>query len=99
LAPEPSGLVGREPELAALSRFVHDLSEKPQDLLLEGEAGIGKTVLWRTGVVAAQDAGHRVFVSRPGENEVGLSYSGIGDLIGDVFAEALAEAPACSAKP
>ena len=93
MAPEPGGLVGREPELAALSRFVHDLSEKPQDLLLEGEAGIGKTVLWRTGVEAAQEAGHRVLVSRPGENEMGLSYSGIGDLIGDVFDEALAEAP------
>lgn len=93
MAPEPGGLVGREPELVALSRFVHDLTEKPQDLLFEGEAGIGKTVLWRAGVEAAQGAGHRVLVSRPGENEMGLSYSGIGDLIGDVFDEALAEAP------
>ncbi len=93
MAPEPGGLVGREPELVALSRFVHDLTEKPLDLLFEGEAGIGKTVLWRAGVEAAQGAGHRVLVSRPGENEMGLSYSGIGDLIGDVFDEALAEAP------
>jgi DNA-binding CsgD family transcriptional regulator len=93
MAPEPGGLVGREPELAALSRFVHDLSEKPQDLLFEGAPGIGKTILWRAGVEAAQEAGHRVLVSRPGENETGLSYSGIGDLIGDVFDEALAEAP------
>lgn len=65
----------------------------PQDLLLDGEAGIGKTFLWRTGVEATQEAGHRVLVSRPGENEMGLSYSGIGDLIGDVFDEALADAP------
>jgi DNA-binding CsgD family transcriptional regulator len=93
MAPEPGGLVGREPELVALSRFVHDLTEKPQDLLFEGEAGIGKTILWRAGVEAARGAGHRVLVSRPGENEMGLSYSGIGDLMGDVFDEALAEAP------
>ncbi len=90
---ERGRIVGREPELAALSRFVDNLIENPQDLLLEGEAGIGKTTLWRAGVEAAQVAGHRVLVSRPGENEIGLSYSGIGDLIGEVFDDALAGAP------
>ncbi len=90
---ERGKIVGREPELAALTRFVENLNERPHNLLLEGEAGIGKTTLWRAGVEAAQVAGHRVLVSRPGENEIGLSYSGIGDLIGEVFDEALAGAP------
>jgi DNA-binding CsgD family transcriptional regulator len=86
-------IVGRERELATLARFVDDLDERRQDLLLEGEAGIGKTTLWRAGVQAARDAGRRVLVSRPGENDAMASYSAIGDLIGDVFDEALADAP------
>lgn len=87
------GIVGRERELASIARFVEDLIDQPRDLLLEGEAGIGKTVLWRAGVEAAQRAGHRVLISRPVENEIGSSYSAIGDLIGDVLDDALAEAP------
>lgn len=86
-------IVGRERELAALARFVESFTNRPQDLLFEGEAGIGKTTLWRAGLEAARAAGHRVLVTRPGENETKLSYSGVGDLIGEVFDEALADAP------
>jgi DNA-binding CsgD family transcriptional regulator len=87
------GIVGRERELAALGRFIEGVTDRPQDLLLEGEAGIGKTTLWRAGMDAALAAGHRVLVSRPGESETKLSYSGVGDLLRDVFDEALADAP------
>ena len=86
-------IVGRERELSVLARFVHGLSERPHDLLLEGTAGIGKTTLWRAGVERARADGHRVLVSRPGENDTRLPYSVVGDLIGDVFDEALDEAP------
>ena len=84
-------VVGRERERDVLSRFVEDLGERPRDLVLEGEAGIGKTILWRIGLEEASRAGHRVLVTRPGENETGLSHAGIGDLLGDVFDEALAD--------
>ena len=88
-----SQIVGRERELAALAVFVQKLTLRPQSLLLEGEAGIGKTILWRFGLEAAAAAGHRVLATRPGEGETKLSYSAIGDLIGDVFDVALAEVP------
>jgi tRNA A37 threonylcarbamoyladenosine biosynthesis protein TsaE len=42
-------LFGREEERAVVLRFVEELAERPQVLLLEGEAGIGKTILWRAG--------------------------------------------------
>jgi DNA-binding CsgD family transcriptional regulator len=87
------GLVGREEERAVVLRFVEELAQRPQVLLLEGEAGIGKTILWRAGLEAARGAGHRVLVSRPTERETALTYSAIGDLIGEVFDEALADAP------
>jgi DNA-binding CsgD family transcriptional regulator len=89
----PDRMVGREEERAALLRFVEELAERPQLLLLEGEAGIGKTTLWRAGVAAATGAGHRVLVSRPAERETTLTYSAIGDLLEGVFDEALADAP------
>lgn len=88
-----SEIVGRERELSALARFVAGFADDPHDLLLEGEAGIGKTTLWRAGLEEALGAGHRVLVSRPGESDTTLTYSAIGDLIGDVFDEALADAP------
>ena len=86
-------IVGRERELAGLARFVEEPPGQPRALVLEGEAGIGKTTLWRAGLEAAADAGHRVLVCRPGERETKLAYSALGDLIGPVFDEALAEAP------
>lgn len=86
-------IVGRERELAALAGFVDEAPRRPRALVLEGEAGIGKTTLWRAGLEAAAAAGHRVLVSRPGERETKLAYSALGDLIGAVFDEALADAP------
>ena len=69
------------------------LTNHSHDLLFEGEAGIGKTILWRAGLEEVLRAGHRVLGSRPGENYMMLSYSAIGDLLGDVFDEAFADAP------
>ena len=40
-------LVGRDRELARLVDFVAQLREGPAALLIRGEPGIGKTVLWR----------------------------------------------------
>jgi DNA-binding CsgD family transcriptional regulator/DNA polymerase III delta prime subunit len=88
-----SGIVGRERELSALARFVEGLADRPHDLLLVGEAGIGKTTLWRVGVEDALGAGRRVLVSSPAENDMMLTYGAIGDLIGDVFDEAIVGAP------
>ncbi len=88
-----SGTVGRKRELSAIARYVEQLPENPRDLLFEGEAGIGKTTIWRAGTEAAIGAGYRVLASRPGEHDKALTYSAIGDLIGDVFEEALADAP------
>jgi Cdc6-like AAA superfamily ATPase len=39
--------VGRDEELAAIEEFLVSVSDGPGALVLEGEAGVGKTVLWR----------------------------------------------------
>jgi DNA-binding CsgD family transcriptional regulator len=53
-------------------------------LVLEGEAGIGKTTLWLAGVERAQERGFRVLAARPAEAESELSFSALGDLLAHV---------------
>ena len=49
-------IIGREDELERVTRFL-DASpvEAPRALVLEGEAGIGKSTLWLEGLVVARD--------------------------------------------
>jgi len=88
------GVVGREAELASVRGFVASVSEGAAALVLEGDAGVGKTTLWRTGIAEAKERGLRVLEARPAESETALSFSGIGDLLDPVLAEALAPLPA-----
>ena len=47
------GLVGREEELGAIDAFLDDAMVGPTALVLVGEEGIGKTILWQECVDAA----------------------------------------------
>ena len=80
-------LVGREDELARLEGFVRDLSVGAAGVVVCGEAGIGKTALWRTAVDLAEAAGVRVLVTRCAEAEMPLALGGVGDLIETALAE------------
>lgn len=51
--PEIRGVFGRSRELGAVAAFRDGLRSGPSGLLLEGEAGIGKTTLWSAGVAGA----------------------------------------------
>jgi hypothetical protein len=84
---------GREGELAAVSSFLDDTASGPAALLLEGEAGVGKTTLWREGVEAAGGRGFRVLECQPVESEAKLSFAALGDLLGPVVDQASATLP------
>jgi hypothetical protein len=75
-------IVGRGEQLDRLRTFLVAPAELPAALLLEGEAGIGKSTLWSRGVEEARAAGHRVLVCRPSAAEAALSYAALGDLLG-----------------
>ena len=85
-----SGVVGRDAELAALHGFLASIPAGTVALVLEGDAGVGKTTLWEAGVEEAGGKGFRVLAARPAESESALSFSGIGDLLDQVLDEALA---------
>ena len=74
-------IVGRERELAVVRAFVDDVDGGASSLLLSGEAGAGKTTLWRTGVEQAESNAVAVLTSRPVEPEAGLAYTGLGDVL------------------
>ena len=86
--------VGRQAELASIHAFLERAAEGPLALVLEGEAGIGKSTLWLEGVRDARTRGFRVLMSRPAEVERRLSHAGLGDLFEGVLASVLPALPA-----
>jgi DNA-binding CsgD family transcriptional regulator len=63
-------------------------------LVLEGEAGIGKTTLWRRGIAVAERAGFRLLEARPVEPESSLAFAALGDLLGEELEGTLPTLPA-----
>src|SRR5204862_2211740 len=86
-------LVGREEELERVLAFVRDAASGPCALVLEGEAGIGKTTLWRAGVEAAERAERTVLRAAPAEAETDLAFAAAADLLEPVADEALEGLP------
>ena len=81
------GMIGRDAELAAVDEFLAGVSTGPGVLLLEGEAGVGKTTLWNAAVAAATRRGFRVLSCRPAATEAKLSFGGLDDLLDGVVGE------------
>src|SRR5436190_21956647 len=73
-------IVGREEDLDSLRAFVERAGRGSAALVLEGDAGIGKSTLWLWGVEHARAQGLCVLSSRPAEAERGLAHAGLGDL-------------------
>lgn len=84
-------VVGRDEELSALSALLdrRPAAAGPVALALEGEAGIGKSTLWRATVEDARARGLRVLATRPAESERTLAHAGLTDLLEGVLDEVL----------
>ena len=87
----PPLVVGRQEELADLDRFLAADGGLPAALVLEGEAGIGKTTLWRSAVVAADS--YFVLSAQPVAAEAELSHASLADLLEPCVAEVLPGLP------
>ena len=86
-------VVGRDVELARARRFLDSLALEPGALLVEGEAGIGKTTVWTAVIGEAESRGIRVLQARGAETEVQLSYATLADLVGGDFEETRSAIP------
>lgn len=91
-------LVGRDSELEKLEQFLDRALTGPEALVIEGEAGIGKTTLWRAALRRAEAQGFAALASRPGELETALSYLALTDLLENCLEEILERLPRGSAR-
>jgi DNA-binding CsgD family transcriptional regulator len=85
----PTAVVGRDSELRALGEFLAGVSVGASALLLEGDAGVGKTTLWAAGVAQAEDRGLSVLRALPAQSETDLSFAALGDLLDPVLSGVL----------
>ncbi|HEY1687537.1 MAG TPA: AAA family ATPase [Solirubrobacteraceae bacterium] len=86
--------MGRDDELALVERFLTEAAGGPAGLLIEGDAGIGKTTIWRVAVRFAAEGGWRVLAAHGTGTEVRLAYAGLADLLVDVEDDVLDKIPA-----
>jgi DNA-binding CsgD family transcriptional regulator len=85
-----SEIIGRDDEVERLRTFLDAPAlEGPRALVLEGEAGIGKSTIWLEGVELAQERRFRVLSVRPAEAEQELDFAGLGDLFEGCIDEVL----------
>ncbi|ORV45785.1 hypothetical protein AWC02_12820 [Mycolicibacter engbaekii] len=76
-----------------MSAFLSAALTEPATLLLEGEAGIGKSTLLQEAAATAAQRGYRVLSGLGAATEVRYAYAAVADLLGGVDAETLAQLP------
>jgi DNA-binding CsgD family transcriptional regulator len=96
--PEPSApdIVGRALELEAVERFLAAVITGQTGavaLLLEGEAGVGKSMLWRAAIGLARERSMDVLSCAPAAVEQALSFVALRDLVGGLPDEDLERLP------
>jgi predicted ATPase len=83
----------RDPELEHLTGFVDDVHSGTGVALVRGEAGIGKTTLWRMALDRAHELRLRVLTAAPTPAETSLAFVGLGDLLDEVDDEEIEQLP------
>jgi predicted ATPase len=82
-------IIGRRDELLALESFLEAAPAGGQSLLMEGAAGIGKTVLWQDALRIAVKRDFCVLRSRPTQSEAQVAFAAVGDLLAPALGGAL----------
>ena len=82
-------VVGREQELATVARVFDHRRASPWAVIIEGDVGVGKTMLWEAALDLARDRSWLVLAARPSEAEVGFPYVVVRDLLGPLMDEAI----------
>jgi DNA-binding CsgD family transcriptional regulator len=85
LASASEAVVARRAELGAIREFLEPRLERPRALLLEGEAGIGKTTLLAAADEEARRRGWQVLGCRPAAVEAQLAFAALTDAFGEAL--------------
>jgi DNA-binding CsgD family transcriptional regulator len=92
LAQHPA-LLGRDAEWAVIRGFLDLVPSGPAALVIEGDAGIGKTALWQAAVGVASADAWTVIRARPAGTDAAVSYSLLLDLFDRMPGRAFAGLP------
>jgi DNA-binding CsgD family transcriptional regulator len=84
-----AAVIGRERELDSIQTFLGGVRDGPGGLVIAGEPGIGKTLLWRAGVERAEAQFGCILSCRAAEAEATLSFAALADLLGKRLDEGL----------
>ena len=82
--PVESVLAGRDREVDRIEELVASVERGARFVVIRGDAGIGKTTLWRWALQRHRSAGHRTLVTRAVEEEMHGPIVGLVDLFADV---------------
>ena len=77
-------LVGRDPELATIDRFLRSVGEGYQAVVFRGGAGYGKSALLEETVARARRSGFRALIARSAETEAELPFGVLAELLEQV---------------
>ncbi len=86
-------VVGRSAEFRAIDAFINSATTSPAALVIEGEAGIGKTTLWLAAIEEARRRGYRILSAAVGQAESVLAYAAVADLFDDIDQSEIEELP------
>jgi DNA-binding CsgD family transcriptional regulator len=74
---------GRAAEARVVEDFLTSASTAPSALVIEGDAGIGKTTLWLSALEQARERGFAVLSARASATDSVLAYTSLADLLAD----------------
>ena len=86
-------VIGHAVELAALAEFVASQDRVAAGLVFVGEAGIGKTTLWRYGVAAAVGRGYRIMATQAAASESEFGFAVLAALLQELGSDLMPELP------
>lgn len=85
--------IGRRTEIREIEALFDRASVGLAGLILVGSPGIGKTRLWRHGLMLAEQRGIRTLVARPAAADASFEFGGLADILRNIPTEAFAALP------
>jgi DNA-binding CsgD family transcriptional regulator len=89
-----SGVVGRGDELPRIDAALEGAKRGLRILLIQGDAGIGKSTLWNAGVRFAEARGYRILQAGAVDVETMLPFTTLSDLLDPVLDDESLQLPA-----
>lgn len=86
-----ASIIGRDHELKTIRAFLGEPTTAA--LMLEGEAGVGKTTLWQYGLAAAAAADYQIMATQATASESEYGFAALADLLREPASAVLPELP------